>query len=64
MVSCLVQVDVPIKYLNLFLENDDELEYIKKVCFHAGNLIIHDKTGLSTMNSLLPGVQGRKDADR
>jgi len=24
-------VDVPIKYLNFFLEDDDELEHIKKV---------------------------------
>jgi hypothetical protein len=28
---CDFQVDVPIKYLNFFLEDDDELERIKKV---------------------------------
>jgi hypothetical protein len=28
---CNFQVDVPIKYLNFFLEDDDELEQIKTV---------------------------------
>lgn len=27
----LAQVDVPIKYLTFFLEDDDELEHIKRV---------------------------------
>lgn len=27
----IMKVDVPIKYLNFFLEDDDELEHIKKV---------------------------------
>ena len=29
--NCCIQVDVSIKYLNFFLEDDDELERIKKV---------------------------------
>lgn len=28
-----LQVDIPVKYLNFFLEDDDELEHIKKVPF-------------------------------
>jgi tryptophanyl-tRNA synthetase len=28
-----LDVDVPIKYLNFFLEDDDELDHIKKVHF-------------------------------
>ena len=38
---CYVQVDVPIKYLNFFLQDDDELEHIKKVILitiHKNNL--------------------------
>lgn len=34
---CDVQVDVPIKYLNFFLEDDDELEHIKKVISRLSN---------------------------
>jgi len=29
----IIQVDIPIKYLSFFLEDDAELEHIKKVIF-------------------------------
>ena len=29
----MIQVDIPIKYLSFFLEDDAELEHIKKVWF-------------------------------
>ena len=38
-----MKVDVPIKYLNFFLEDDDELAHIKKVLLqiYASSDIIH-----------------------
>jgi tryptophanyl-tRNA synthetase len=57
-----VQVDVPIKYLSFFLEEDDELDHIKKVyIFHAGKLSCNSIMKLRSMLKLFTQNQEYKE---